>query len=229
MAYAYRGQAWVKEVIDIWMVIIRRTKGLTTDPPCPLGSLVLKLIFQLAILDVLGRDCLGPWWPWPPWPQKIVSSKEKNLFRTSLFCKAGQQVSPLAGSRCSCQDCRSATDYILTAWPNQDKYFHLLQSIANIAQKSSHKLKYTYCTSESYIPDFWRSVWHGNAEREKKRNDCFKILVKDGTVHLSSKQQCTKLAAHIFCIQRPIFASSKFSLRSRWGNFVPVLTYFFPV
>ena len=41
------------------------------------------------------------------------------MFRTSLFCKAGQQVSPLAGSRCSCQDCLSATDSILTAQSRQ--------------------------------------------------------------------------------------------------------------
>ena len=45
----------------------------------------------------------------PPLAPKNVSSKEKNLFRTSLFA-AGQKVSPLAGSRCCCQDCLSATD-----------------------------------------------------------------------------------------------------------------------
>ena len=40
-------------------------------------------------------------WPMstlPPLAPKIVSSEEKNLFRTSLFCTAGQKVSPLAGS-----------------------------------------------------------------------------------------------------------------------------------
>ena len=52
-------------------------------------------------------------WPMvtlPPLAPKIESSREKNLFRTSLFSCAGQKVSPLAGSRCWFQDCLSATD-----------------------------------------------------------------------------------------------------------------------
>ena len=47
-------------------------------------------------------DFLALHWPMvtlPPLAPKIESSKEKNLFRTSLFA-AGQKVSPLAGSRC---------------------------------------------------------------------------------------------------------------------------------
>ena len=63
---------------------------------------------------------VGDFWKGPPRPKltlpplapKIESSKEKNLFRTSLFA-AGQKVSPLAGSRCCCQDCLSATDSFL--------------------------------------------------------------------------------------------------------------------
>ena len=63
---------------------------------------------------------VGDFWKGPPRPKltlpplapKIESSKEKNLFRTSLFA-AGQKVSPLAGYRCCCQDCLSATDSFL--------------------------------------------------------------------------------------------------------------------
>ena len=62
---AHRVQEWVKEVKHIWMVIIQGTKGLIADHwplgswaniPASNGSMFMGEIFQLAKLDVRGRD-----------------------------------------------------------------------------------------------------------------------------------------------------------------------------
>ena len=95
-------------------VLTRSTAGPGNTPVKLLLSDLIYLSEQLEMLLTMstkssssGLDFLtvGDFgalhWPMstlPPLAPKIVSSEEKNLFRTSLFCTAGQKVSPLAGS-----------------------------------------------------------------------------------------------------------------------------------
>ena len=85
----------------------------------------------------------------PPLAPKSVSSREKNLLRTSLFAQVGQKFSPLAGSRCWCHDCFYATDSCQSDWPNLDEILSLSD---DMLIKTSHIYNMRGLGSASFSP-----------------------------------------------------------------------------